>query len=105
MSDSRPVLLTRTMILSALKDDAFFRSVPEFSTLKPKLQTMGAQVSSGCAGCRGRKIAKNIMADFMSVLSVLDDMAIGRLKAYFGIPRLMFSVHDPATGAYRTKVI
>ena len=101
----RPQLVTRTMVLDALKDDKFYKTMPEFLTLKPKLQMMGVAGDSGCAGCRGRTVAKNIMADFLTILSVLDDSALARFKSYYGVAKLMFNAHDPRTGAYMTKII
>lgn len=101
----RPTLVTRTMILDALKDDKFYRAVPEFTTLKPKMQVMGAENGGGCSGCRGRVVAHNIMADFMSTLSVLDNAAIERLKQYYKVDKLMFNAQDPRTGAYTTKIV
>ena len=100
----QPVLITRNMVLDALKDAAFFKSMPEFLTLKPKLDTMGAQIG-GCSGCRGRTIAQNIMADFLVTLSVMDAAAVARLKAYFKVDKLMYNAHDPRTGAYVTKIL
>jgi len=100
----QPTLVTRTMVLEALKDASFFKTMPEFLTLKPKLEVMGAQVG-GCAGCRGRTVARNITADFLTTMSVLNDAAIGRLKQYFKVAKLMYSAHDPKTGAYTTKIL
>lgn len=101
----RPELITRDMVLSALKDEKFYRTMPEFLMLKPKLAVMGVDTGNGCAGCRGRTIAKNIMTDFLVTLSVLDDSALARLKNYYKVGKLMFNAHDPRTGAYITKII
>lgn len=105
MTDISPTLITRSMIMGALKDDAFYKCMPEFSTLKPKLSTMGVKLGGGCSGCRERKVAQNIMADFLSVLGVLSADSVARLKGYFGIQKLMYSLHNPKSGAYVTKIV
>ena len=100
-----PTLLSRAMVEAALKDEKFFKKMPEFITLRPSLQTMKAATNHGCSGCRGRAVTNNITAAFLAVLSTLNDSAVQRLKRYLGIKKLMYSAHNPRTGAYDTKVI
>ena len=101
--DDSPKLITRGMVEGALRDDAFFKQVPEFLTLKSKLSVL-EKASRGCCGSRTRA-AKNLLADFLSVLSTLSDASIGKLKRYFGVSKLMYTAQDPRTCAYKTRII
>lgn len=103
-NEDKPELITRSMIVSALQDDAFFKLIPQFTMLKPKLKVMSIE-TGGCKTCRQKTSAANIMTDFLHILSILNTDSVEKLKKYFNVDRLMYNAHNPKTGAYETKII
>lgn len=103
---SSATLLSRAMIMAALGNQAFYRAVPEFASLQPKLKTMGINLNGGgCSGCKERRVQQNVFSDFLTILGALDAGALARLKQYFGIERMMVTLRDTATGGFVTKVL
>ena len=105
MSDPR--LLSRQLVLKALADPAFFKRMPEFSGLQPKLRTMGIDMNrrGGCKGCRQRRVEQNVFRDFMTVLGSLSPDALVRLKQYLCTDQLMTTLRNKETGAFETKTL
>ena len=106
MSDAKPVLLSRQLVVRALADQQFYKQLPEFSSLQPKLRTMGViSHKGGCRGCRERRVQQNLFGDFLIVTKGLDQNGIERLKRYLGAERLMYSSRSTTTGGYETKIV
>ena len=101
----RPVLLSRSIVTKALTDPKFFEVMPEYRTLQPKLKTMQLDDKRSCGGCKGRRVEQNMFGDFMLVLRSMDTAALIRFKQYLNVPAVMYSVQDPNTGAFETRVI
>jgi len=101
-----PALLSRTMVLQALGDPSFFRALPEFAGLQPKLRTMGVDLQRrGCKGCRQRRVEQNVFRDFLHILQTLDAEALARLKQFFGVSALMITTRDAKTGAFAPQTL
>lgn len=88
----------------ALNDASFVLNFPEFKGVKIKSDMFRSGVHSGCSSCRKKTIAKNITADFLSVVGVLPPGRIYDLKKYLGADKLMYIKYDSQKGSYRTVV-
>lgn len=95
----RPQMLSLGMVSQALSDPGFRTRCPEFSGIPAP----GPEPVRGC--CHNRSRAQQQSRSFFSVASALSPEALGRLKSYFGIGKLMLNLRDPATGAVTLKVV
>jgi hypothetical protein len=103
-----PVLLGESLATRALSDSNFFNVLPEYSTLKMKMQTMKADLTvaaSGCSGCRKRRVVRTLFSDFLSVTLALSGDGLARLKTYLGTPSLLVNRMDPSTGKVEMKIL
>lgn len=101
----RPVLLGQDHIRRALSDDRFFSMMPEFAQLRKKMEAAHADLHSGCAPCRRRRVAQSMSADFASVLNGLSPDGISRFKKYLGVGRLLMRAMDRSTGRVVLKEV
>jgi hypothetical protein len=106
MADATQVL-SRGMVRKLLTDQAFYTQFPAFRQLENKLRTMNVnlQTGRGCKGCKGRRVESNLFGDFLNILRAMTPERVAMLKKYLGVHGLMYSVQDPRTGSYETKVI
>ena len=106
MSDNAKIL-SYSMVSQGLMDPKFYELLPEFSTLKNKLQLLHVDFKkpAGCSGCQKRKVESNMFRDFLSVTQTLDENGINRFKEYFKITKLMINVINPQTKVIEFKVI
>lgn len=102
---NQPVLMSRSIVESAMSDPKFFIAMPEYRTLQPKMKSMRLESKGTCGGCKGRRIEQTIFGDFMLVLRALDTDALVRFKQYLKVGSVMYSVQDPKTGAFETRMI
>lgn len=81
-------------ITKALSDAKFFEQMPEFASLKVKMETMKANQKKGCVPCRARRIISSVNADFMRIVPTLSDQAKERLKKYYGVDTIKYNKVD-----------
>ena len=100
-------ILSYSMVSQGLMDPKFYELLPEFSTLKNKLQTLNINITkpSGCRGCQKRKLETNLFKDFLSVTQSLDENGISRFKEYYKLDKLMMNVINPTTKNVEFKII
>jgi hypothetical protein len=99
MSDkSRATILGPDHIKRAIGDDNFFTLMPEFSTIRKKIQAMHENVGTGCEPCRKRRVSGSVTSDFVSILNTLSDDGLQRLKRYVGAGRLLVRAVDKSSG-------
>ena len=105
----QPVLLSDSLATRALSDPSFFVQLPEYSSLRAKMQTMHADLSSthsgGCGSCRKRRVVRTLFSDFMTVTNSLSPDGFTRLKGYFGAPALILNHVNQANGQMQIKTI
>lgn len=102
----RPVLLSQGMVERALKDSAFFASVPEFSQLRTTAEKVVTTRSrGGCSGCGRTRQSVSMFKDFVLLSTSLTHAGQGRLKRYFGVPGIMMNAVDPTSRQITVKVI
>ncbi|MFC1453608.1 hypothetical protein ACFLQL_00320 [Verrucomicrobiota bacterium] len=106
MSDIAKIL-SYSMVSKALLDTNFYTLLPEFATLKNKLQLLKINIAkpTGCSGCQKRRVEANMFKDFLSVVQTLDADGIKKFKEYFKINKLMLNIINPQTKAVEFKVI
>ena len=78
-------------ISNALSDSTFFEKVPEFASLKVKMDAMRTNSKKGCAPCQARRMISSVNADFMRMLPTLTDDGKERLKKYFGVDTIKYN--------------
>ena len=100
-------VLSRGIVRKLLSDDAFYTKLPEFRQLQNKLRTMNVDLNTGrgCKGCKGRRVESNLFGAFLNILRSLGQDRIDVLKKHIGASGLMYSLQDPKTGSYETRVI
>lgn len=94
----RPTILSPNHIQRAIGDDRFYLMLPEFLTIKKKLQAMHTNVGAGCKPCQKRRAASSLSSDFVSIMNRLSDDGLRRIKKYLGVPRLIVRAVDRSTG-------
>jgi len=102
------ILMGEGLASKALSDPNFFVRMPEFSSLKVKMQAMKADLTAttgGCSNCRKRRVVRTLFSDFMAVLLSLSRDGVERVKQYFGTPALLVHHMDPATGKVSSKTL
>lgn len=106
MSNNTQVL-SRGMVRKLLSDNTFFSSFSEFKMLENKLKTMNVDLSTGrgCKGCKGRRIETNLFRDFLTIMCSLSQERMQKLKKHLGVNQLMYSLQNPKTGGYETKIV
>lgn len=98
MSEERATILGPDHIKRAIGDDKFFSLMPEFATLRKKVQAMHENLGAGCKPCQKRRIASSLTSDFVSILNTLSDDGLKRIKQYVGVNRLLVRAIDKASG-------
>ena len=78
-------ILSYSMVSKGLMDPKFYELLPEFVTLKSKLQLLNVDIvkKTGCSGCAKRRVESNMFKDFLSVTQSLDSNGINRFKEYY----------------------
>ena len=99
-------ILSMGMVSQGLLDQKFYESLPEFTTLRHKLQLLQVNISKpgGCTGCQKRRVESNLFKDFMSITQTLDAGGIERFKRYYKLDKLMLNVVNAETRAVEFKV-
>ena len=94
---TRPIILGQGHVTRALADPAFFSQMPEFASFRVKMQAMHADltVKRGCSGCKKTRVVRNLFSEFLTVARALSPDGLSRLKAYFGVDRLMLTTVAP----------
>ena len=106
LSTVRPTIVGAQMVARAMADSQFFNQLPEFIPLLTKLRAAKIPVrTGGCGACHQHRLAVNTYQEFISTLSVLNEDGQRRVKAYFGIPSLMYNARDPVTGRIALRII
>ena len=88
MKSSKPgVMLGGAHISKAVSDDAFFRTMPEFASIRAQIATMHIDINSkkGCTPCNKRRLRANIDGNFAAIASSLPEERAKVLKKYLGI--------------------
>lgn len=100
-----PVIFGAQHMTKALSDSSFFEALPEFLTVKSKMETMKVNLENnkGCTPCKMRKARNSVNSDFLSIMSSLSQDGKERFKKYFGVDRLLFNKTDPKT--YRVTLM
>jgi len=94
-----------TEINKAVSDANFYVMVPEFSTLRVKMETMKGNPKKGCTPCRMRHVINSINADFMHLISTLSDDGKARLKKYYGVDKIRYNKIDRVARKLMTVTI
>ena len=108
MSNDQLKLLSDSDATRALSDLNFFTVLPEYSSLRVKMQAMKAdltQSTQSCGSCRARRVVRTLFSDFMAVTLALSEDGITRLKQYFGVTAFLVNYMEPSTGRVTIKRI
>lgn len=81
-------------IAKATGDSSFFKQMPEFATLKIKMDTMRENSTRGCTPCRKRRIVASVNGDFMRLVNTLSADGKERLKKYYGADQIKYNTID-----------
>jgi len=100
-------ILSFSMVSQGLMDLKFYDLLPEFSTLKNKLQLLKVDIvkKTGCTGCQKRRVEANMFKDFLSIVQALDASSMQKFKEYYKIDKLMLNVINPQTKNVEFKII
>ena len=103
----KPVVINRKMVLAALNDPNFVRLLPPFLAVRALVQKVKAEgkTLNDCSGCKARKTASSIYAQFVRVINTLSDPQLQTLKQYLGVGRLMINRRVENTGKLEVKLI
>lgn len=95
-------MLNPTLVGSALADPMFRLKCPEFASV---VAAASSSARPNCSDCQARRHREHAGSSFFAVVETLDDAGIQRLKAYFGISKLMLNRRDPVTHGLALKVV
>ena len=98
------VVLSESMVMSALADPKFYAQVPELTGLKFKAKAAQVQ-PSGCRHCAQQRAVTSVLRDFIFTTMALLDEPRSRIKRYFGVEALMLNTHNPKTYQVEVKII
>lgn len=101
----RPVMFGVDQVKRAIGDSNFFTLLPEFLPIKKKLEAMHMNFDAGCSSCVKRRAATSVTSDFMTILSGLSDDALGRVKSYLGVNRLLVRTVNRVTRKLETRTV
>ena len=101
---ARPTILSTNHINRAIADDNFYTLMPEFLTVKKKLEAAHSP-TAGCQPCQKRRAVASLSSDFVSILNTLSDDRLQTLKKYFGVPRLIIRAVNRQTGRVEGKEV
>lgn len=101
---ARPTILSTDHINRAIADDNFYTLMPEFLTVKKKLEASHTP-AVGCQPCQKRRAAIALSSDFVSILNTLSDDRLQVLKRYIGVPRLIIRAVNKQTGRVEGKEV
>lgn len=104
-SRSRPTVLGADHIKRAIGDPNFFTSMPEFLTIKRKIDAMHLNLGQGCSSCQQRRAVGSMTSDFVTILNSLSDDGLQRLKRYFGINKMIVRAINPRTRKAETREV
>jgi len=105
MNNEKPTILSSSHITKAIADSNFFTMMPEFSAIKRKMESMHTDLGPGCKPCKKRRIAASLSSDFLSIMNSLPDASLRKLKAYYGVPRLLVRAVDKSSGKVVMKEV
>lgn len=107
MSNTRPVVLGPEHVKKAIVDPEFFSKLPEFLTVKHKLEAMHANLNSnkGCSSCKMRRAVNTVYSDFARIASSLSLDGLTRLKDYLKAEKLVINRMDPITRRVSLKEV
>lgn len=85
--EKQGVMLGGSHISKAINDPEFFKTMPEFASIKAQIDTMHIDTSlkKGCGPCARRRLHANIDGNFAAIASCLPDDRAKVLKKYLGI--------------------
>ena len=101
----RPVILGPEHIKRAVADDNFYSMLPEFLTVRRKIEAMHVNLKKGCSSCAMRRIASTVNTDFVSILNSLTSDGMKRLKKYVGASRLLIRAVNKTTGRMELREV
>lgn len=101
----KPTILSPSHITKAIGDPNFFNLMPEFQTIKRKIDAMHVDLNTGCSPCKKRRIATSLTSDFISILNNLSDNGLQRIKKYIGVNRLLIRAVNNQTGKMELKEV
>lgn len=101
----KPVILSVDHIKRAIGDPNFFNSMPEFSSIKKKMDAMHVDFNTGCSPCKKRRVATSLTSDFVSILTNMSDDGLARMKKYVGANRLLVRSVNKQTGKVEMKEV
>lgn len=81
-------------INKAMSDANFYAAMPEFASLRVKMDAAKAGSNKGCTPCKLRRIMGSANADFMRILPTLSDDGKKRLKKYYGVDSIKYNTID-----------
>lgn len=101
----RPVILGPEHIKRAVADDNFYSMLPEFLTIRRKLDAMHVNLKKGCSSCQMRRVAGTVNSDFVAILNRLTSDGMKRLKRYVGASRLLIRATNRTTGRMELREV
>lgn len=99
MNNDKPVIFGGTHFSKAIGDPEFFKKLPQFQTIKVKMDAMHADLKNnkGCTPCQKRRIQANLEKDFAAIAASLDKESGKKFKEYFGVSKMVIHAVDPRT--------
>lgn len=104
---SHPVILSQGHVSKAISDERFMALLPEFLSVKTRLQALQLDPNSrrGCSSCKKARAASTVYNDFVAIAGSLSPDGIQRLKSYFGVTQLMINDVDRVTGVASLRLL
>lgn len=90
-------ILDVEMATHAIIDNKFYEQLPEFLTMRKRIEQTHAINLGGCTTCAARRVAASIMTSFASLVASLDEDAGDRMCRYFNKDMLVIRYVDPNT--------
>lgn len=89
-------ILSRSMVESALRDEAFVSSMPEFAGLRTSFVTLPSvrNVAGCCGGEVNADVERTFLPAFRTTMRALPADRLAALKRYFGCSVVLISVTE-----------
>lgn len=96
----RPQMITPAQVSALMAKPGFLDRMPEFKAVNLQSAPDPAPNRRPCRGCKKSRTERNNMAQFMTILSRLNNEARGRLLKELGGGPVMFHAYNPSKGKY-----
>ena len=88
-----------------MADPSFYQSMPEFGMLKGQYDQHRAPAPAGrgCGGCRQKRVAGNLMGQFVTIMASLGPDRKHKLKTLLGSQRVLYYGFNAGRGTFEVK--